>query len=120
MEMATGIGRVMRRASDIWGWFVCGCVGASAHGAAPPPSEADVVVPAAVDALLRAHCLDCHTGPRSKANLDLADRVHAKTVSPTLLASLRARLAREDMPPDSVDERPAPAEYASTRAVVAR
>jgi len=103
----------MRRASDIWGWFVCVCIGALAHGAAPPPPEADVVVPAAVDALLRAHCLDCHTGPRSKGKLDLAERLQAKTASPTLLASLRARLAREDMPPDSVDERPAPAEYAA-------
>jgi len=82
MEMATGIERVMRRASDIWGWFVCVCVGALAHGAAPPPPPADMEVPVAVDALLRAHCLDCHTGPRSKASLDLAERVHAKTASP--------------------------------------
>jgi len=72
----------MRRARDLWcfvaGVFAC----ALAHGDPPPPPPADMEVPAAVDALLRAHCLDCHTGPRSKASLDLADRVHAKTASP--------------------------------------
>jgi len=104
---------MLARARDLWcfvaGVFAC----ALAHGDPPPPPPADMEVPAAVDALLRAHCLDCHTGPRSKASLDLADRVHAKTASPALLASLRARLAREDMPPDSVEERPTPAEYAA-------
>ncbi len=82
---------------------------------APSPSGGadEVPLPAALHAFLSEHCLDCHAGPRSKANLDLAGCVQAERASSSLLASLRARLAREDMPPDSVEDRPTPADYAA-------
>ena len=37
---------------------------------------------------------------------------------PTLLRAMRARLARQDMPPASIDERPSAAEYAAMIAAI--
>jgi hypothetical protein len=37
---------------------------------------------------------------------------------PTLLRAMRARLARQDMPPASIDERPSDAEYAAMIAAI--
>ena len=96
-----------------WAWAsTAAALTAPPSPRAPPPSS-DVAIPPALDALLRTHCLDCHTGPRSKAKLDLAQRVQAMNASPSLLTLLRTRLVREDMPPASADERPSPAEYAA-------
>jgi hypothetical protein len=77
-----------------------------------------------LDALLSSHCLDCHDGARAKGGFDLAgimgvgeaaqrDAVDAwmTAADPTLLRAMRARLARQDMPPANIGERPSAAEY---------
>jgi hypothetical protein len=81
--------------------------------------------------LLDTHCLDCHDGARAKGGVDLAGIMPAgeaaqrdaaeawmTAADPTLLRAMRARLARQDMPPANIDERPSAAEYAAMIAAI--
>jgi hypothetical protein len=80
---------------------------------------------------LDTHCLECHDGARAKGGFKLAgikgvgeaaqrDAADAwmTAADPTLLRAMRARLARQDMPPANIDERPSAGEYAAMIAAI--
>jgi mono/diheme cytochrome c family protein len=67
--------------------------------------------PPALTSSLRTHCLDCHDGARGKGGFDLNTVLDG--AQPSALRAVRARLARQDMPPIEETERPSAAEYAA-------
>ncbi len=79
-------------------------------GGAPPNAQP------ALDATLRTHCLDCHDGARGKGGFDLNTVLDG--AQPSALRAIRARLARQDMPPVEETERPSAAEYAAMIAAI--
>ena len=71
-------------------------LGASA-GAVSTAGE--VAIPASIQPLLEAHCVDCHEGAKPKGGLELAGPIAAGKIDESVLRALRKRLAKRDMPP---------------------
>jgi hypothetical protein len=111
--------------------LIAALAGLAAAVAAGPAASGPPQPSASFAQFVDTHCLDCHDGARAKGGFDLAGIMAAgeaaqrhaadawmTAADPTLLRAMRARLARQDMPPASIDERPSDAEYAAMIAVI--
>jgi hypothetical protein len=111
--------------------LIAALAGLAAAVAAGPAASGPPQPSASFAQFVDTHCLDCHDGARAKGGFDLAGIMAAgeaaqrhaadawmTAADPTLLRAMRARLARQDMPPASIDERPSAAEYAAMIAAI--
>jgi len=111
--------------------LIAALAGLAAAVAAGPAASGPPQPSASFAQFVDAHCLDCHDGVRAKGGFDLAGIMPAgeaaqrdaadawmTAADPTLPRAMRARLARQDMPPANIDERPSDAEYAAMIAAI--
>jgi hypothetical protein len=111
--------------------LIAALAGLAAAVAAGPAASGPPQPSASFAQFVDTHCLDCHDGVRAKGGFDLAGIMPAgeaaqrdaaeawmTAADPTLLRAMRARLARQDMPPANIDERPSAAEYAAMIAAI--